>query len=144
MFSDPINAHAPHALPWLPTFDVGDERIDGEHRALIGCINDLCLLAHASPPPETLRRACREIIALVEVHFESEEALFPVIGYPRRQAHVREHLSLLEALRALLLRAPNPEPHLAAATARLLLLEHILRHDLEFKTWIEEINGRTL
>lgn len=141
MFSDPTAALSPSFLPWLASFDVGDDRIDGEHRALMACANDLCLLARAQPPRDTLRRAGRELIALVEVHFESEEALFPLIGYTRRQAHVREHLVLLDSLRALILKDRTLEPPLVAATVRLLLLEHILRHDLDFKTWVEEARG---
>lgn len=124
--------------PWLASFELGDPRIDGEHRALMDCANDLCLLARAMPPPETLRRAGRELIALVEVHFESEEALFPLIGYTRRQAHVREHLLLMDTLRTLVLKDQDRDPSLAAATIRLLLLDHILRHDLECKTWVDE------
>ncbi len=138
MLPESSSVLSPQALPWLSSLDVGDERIDGEHRALMDCANDLCLLARAHPPPETLRRAGRELIALVEVHFESEESLFPLIGYTHRQSHVREHLILLDALHTLVFKAQDRDPPLNAVTIRLLLLEHILRHDLEFKTWVEE------
>lgn len=130
-----------HALPWLDSFDVGDDRIDSEHRAMIELANDFCALALRQPPESMLRGAARELIAIVEAHFASEEALFPTIGYTERQAHVREHLSIHSALIDLLLGDLEMEPRVAAATARLLLVEHIVRHDLGFKTWVQVARG---
>lgn len=131
----------PHPLPWLASFDVGDARIDGEHRALIEIANDLCALAATKPPAKVLRGSARELIAVVEAHFESEEGLFPTIAFPEQRAHVREHLSILAALNVLLLRDGPATPEVAVATARLLLVEHLVRHDLGFKTWVKESRG---
>lgn len=131
----------PPSLPWLASFDVGDARIDGEHRALIEVANDLCALVATQPPLKVLRGTARELIAVVEAHFESEEGLFPAIAFPGQRAHVREHLSILAALNVLLLRDGPATPEVAAATARLLLVDHIVRHDLGFKTWIEMSKG---
>lgn len=137
MLSDLSSLTPAHSLPWFPSFDVGDPRIDGEHRALVECANELCSQASASVPTALLRRAGRELIVLAEVHFESEEALFPLIGYDDRQTHVRQHLGILAGLESLMLHPIADTPSLAAATARLLLVEHIIRHDQEFKCWIE-------
>lgn len=127
----------PHQpLPWLDSFDVGDPRIDGEHRALIEVANEVCALARTAPPLPMLRTAARDLIAVTEAHFESEEALFPAIGYPDCSLHVREHLAILAELRALLLEDGRRDFAVAAGTARLLLVEHILRHDQGFSTWI--------
>lgn len=130
-----------HALPWLDSFHVGDDRIDEEHRALIDSANDLCALAQRQPPANLLRGAARELIAIVEAHFVSEEALFPTIGYTERQAHVREHVAIHRALVDLMLGERDLEPQVAVATARLVLVEHIIRHDLRFKTWIQVARG---
>lgn len=141
MISASVSHVTPQPLPWLTSFDVGDARIDGEHRALIELANELCATALLRPPPTLLRAACRELVAVVEAHFESEEALFPAIGYPTAQEHVREHLAILAELNILLLDGEPLDPSVAAATARLLLLEHILRHDLGIKTWVEMARG---
>jgi len=47
---------------------------------------------------------------------------------------VREHRAILASLQSLLLEDSGMAPPVAAATARLLLMEHLLRHDLGFKT----------
>lgn len=131
----------PPALPWLDSFDVGDARIDGEHRALLEVASDLCALAATTAPAKVVRGMARELIAVVEAHFESEEGLFPTIAFPEQRAHVREHISILAALNVLLLRDGPAAPDVAAATARLLLVEHMIRHDLGFKSWVEMSRG---
>lgn len=141
MIPDPRHDLSTLPLPWLSSFDVGDTLIDGEHRALIHVANDLCILAQHQPPASVLLGAAHELIAIVETHFASEEALFPVIGYRGRRIHVREHLSIRESLTTLLLSDDIVDPPIAAATARLLLIEHIIRHDLGFKTWIQVARG---
>lgn len=141
MFSDFSALPPSHSLPWLASFNVGDSRIDGEHRALINCANEMCALAAIPVHPTILRRAGRELIALAEVHFESEEAMFPSIGYDDRQNHVREHLGILAGMESLMRDTAEANPTLAATTTRLLLIEHILRHDLAFKSWIEAARG---
>lgn len=141
MFPDPVSSVTPQPLPWLSSFDVGDHRIDGEHRAIVELANDLCALAQHQAPERLLRDAARDLIGVVEAHFESEEALFPAIDYPDYRAHIREHLSILAALNALLLADILHNPPVATATARMLLVEHILRHDLGFKTWVGAARG---
>ncbi|MCR6631603.1 MAG: hemerythrin domain-containing protein [Magnetospirillum sp.] len=142
MISDTAIDIPGHPLPWLDSFEVGNERIDGEHRALMDAANDLCALALHQTDPRVLRGAGRELIAIVEAHFTSEESLFPAIGYTGMLSHVREHLSIMESLNSLLLADNHLDAPMAAGTARLLLLEHIIRHDLGFKTWIQVAKGQ--
>lgn len=141
MSIDPASTVTAQPMPWLDSFDVGDMRIDGEHRALIQMANELCALVQQPASLAMIRAAARDLIAVVEAHFESEEALFPTIFYPDQRAHVREHNSILTEMRTLLLDGGPPQP-VGAATARLLMIEHILRHDLGFKTWVGVAHGQ--
>ena len=141
MFPDTANDITTDSLPWLASFGVGDDRIDAEHRAMVDAANELCELARSGADLAVLHAAARDLIALVEEHFASEEALFPHIGYTGRQQHVQEHRTILASLQSLLLEGSGMAPPVAAATARLLLIEHILRHDLGFKTWIQVARG---
>lgn len=142
MYPDPSGARSSHALPWLASFDVGDARIDDEHRALIDSANDLCRLAAGQGDEQAREAAAHALITLVAAHFDSEEALFPTIGYTDRHDHMREHTAIRMALPELLLGASAMAPTDAAAAARLMLVEHLLRHDLGFKTWVQERHGQ--
>lgn len=130
------------SVPWLESFSIGHNSIDDEHRDLIQSFNEFCAQAAAEPPPAQLRHAAHELIAKVEAHFTSEEAIFPLIGYRRRLSHMREHLSVGNSLHSLLLDDTRLPPSAAAAAGRLVLVEHILRHDLEVKTWVLHASGQ--
>ncbi|HLO76307.1 MAG TPA: hemerythrin domain-containing protein [Magnetospirillum sp.] len=129
-------------VPWLTSFQMGHERIDAEHRAVIEQANVVCSLAPGGAGTAALLTAARRLIAVTEEHFISEETLFPAIGYRDARTHVREHMSIRAALAALLLTDQDHDVAAAASTVRLLLIEHIVRHDLAFKTWIEQSLGR--
>lgn len=140
-----INENDPaiaRAVPWLGSFLVGDPQIDAEHRSIIDLSNHVCDLAAKDGDVRSIRRAARELIATTEAHFATEEALFPTIGYHRQLSHMREHLSVLHNLCALLLARTPSDLALAAATGRRLLVEHLIRHDLDFKTWVDRAAGR--
>lgn len=135
-------AHSPaglHALPWLESFAVGHEALDEEHQDLLASCNDLCALALAEPDSAVVRRAASGLIAKVECHFAREEAVFPLINYDRRLSHMREHLAVINNLQKLLF--GSMDVVVAANSSRLVLVEHILRHDLQFKTWVLHAKG---
>lgn len=139
----PETSHTPptHPLPWLESFVIGDDHVDAEHRALMEAANDLCALTLETDDVALLRGQARELIALTEAHFASEEALFPTMGFTGMLSHLRDHVAVRDNLTTLLLSdAPTPAP-VAAATARLLLIEHLLRFDLGFKTWVQAARG---
>jgi len=129
-------------LPWLESFAVGHHALDEEHQDLLEACNELCALIHEGGDGQIVRKAAAGLIAAVERHFASEEAIFPQIGYDQRLSHMREHLTVVDSLNKLLLKGCGLEPAVAASTGRLILLEHILRHDLRFKTWVLHAAGR--
>lgn len=127
-------------LPWLDSFVTGDDRIDDEHRALVDLCNNLCALADRGVTAAQARAAACELLACIEAHFASEEALFPQIRFPHHRDHLREHESIRQIVGTLLLGKPD-DFVIAAATTRVVLIEHILRHDLGFKTFVQEARG---
>jgi hemerythrin-like metal-binding protein len=129
-------------MPWLDCFDIGDNRIDREHRALLDTCNALCATAARGTDPAHAATIAGDLMAIVDVHFRSEEALFPIIRFPRQHEHCREHESIRKLLPTLLGRDALIDLRASAATARMILIEHIIRHDLSFKTFVQEMHGR--
>ncbi|MBC7951450.1 MAG: hemerythrin family protein [Rhodospirillaceae bacterium] len=130
------------SVPWLESFSIGHDSIDDEHRDLIQSFNEFCVRAAEDPHDTGLRPAAHGLIAKVEAHFASEEAIFPLIGYRRRLTHMREHLAVGNSLHSLLLNDTHMAPVDAAVAGRLILVEHILRHDLAVKTWVLHAAGQ--
>lgn len=130
------------SVPWLESFSIGHDRLDDEHRGLIRSFNEFCALAANQRHMTELRPEAHGLIAKVEGHFANEEAIFPLIGYRRRLTHMREHLTVGNSLHSLLLEDTGLEPAAAAAAGRLVVVEHIIRHDLEVKTWVLHAAGQ--
>lgn len=131
-------AWAERPMPWLDCFEIDNNRIDGEHRALLESCNALCALAARGADWPHAITCAGELMVITDAHFVSEEALFPVIRFPRQREHRREHDSIRKALSNLLGGEAMVDLRVSAATARMILVEHIIRHDLGFKTFVQE------
>lgn len=128
-------------MPWLDCFRIDDSYIDDQHRALLESCNTLCALASRGAEWPQAATMAGELMAIVETHFASEEALFPVIRFPRQNEHRREHDAIRKTLSGLLGGEAMVDLRISAATARMILVEHIIRHDLGFKTFVQEARG---
>lgn len=124
-------------MPWLTSFAIGERRIDDEHRILIAACNDLCALATLGNTAARARAAATELLASIESHFASEEELFQRIRFPNHRDHISEHDAIRTIVGALLLDGTG-DFRIATATARVVLVEHIIRHDLGFKSYVQE------
>lgn len=127
-------------MPWLNSFHCGDHMIDAEHRQLIEACNDLCRLTENGADRAEAADAIDDLIATVNAHFASEEALFLRIDFPGESGHTREHRDI-SATMAELLTGGEMSLAQAAAIVRMLVVEHIIRHDLSFKTFILDAAG---
>lgn len=82
-----------HKIVWNPSFTVGDELIDGEHRVLIELVAQIP--DHPSEQDEALLNTALEYAAS---HFKNEEAYMKAVDYPELEAHTRYHKKLTKIL----------------------------------------------
>lgn len=129
---------AGRTMPWLNSFQVGDRLIDDEHRHLIEACNDLCRLAENGVE---IRAVAEDLIGIVDEHFTSEEALFQRIDFPGEAPHAAEHETIRATMRELLLSGERSDKPQAAAIIRMMIVDHIVRHDLAFKTFVLDAAG---
>lgn len=124
-------------LPWSESFAVGDERMDREHRDLLKVANEVCQLMVRGGGIVQARAGICELVAAMEAHFLSEEALFPTIGYPQAAEHRQTHEDFRLKLGEMLSRT-HSSSHLAhcAEAMRVALVEHLVREDLGYKTYV--------
>lgn len=87
-------------MKWDSTFEVGDEKIDAEHRIFFGLIQNFIDELNDRHEPARLLRRLREIQKYAEFHFVSEQNLMIEIGFPEVDGHTALHAALLEKLGA--------------------------------------------
>ncbi|MDO8605970.1 MAG: hemerythrin domain-containing protein [Phaeospirillum sp.] len=83
---------------WQSWFELGNYRIDAEHRVFLDLIMGLNRDHKAGIAADKLARSLREIHKYAEFHFLSEENLMIDVAYPQRDLHVAEHAKILHAL----------------------------------------------
>lgn len=129
-------------VPWLQSFGIDEGMIDAEHRRLVALYNEVCRDAATCPGRARERLIQEDAIGQVSLHFATEESLLNHIGFPETIVHRRQH----DAIRALI--APLPALACEMEFVRVLLhcrtdmIEHMIRHDLGFKSHLLYRDGR--
>ncbi|MCW5750294.1 MAG: hemerythrin domain-containing protein [Alphaproteobacteria bacterium] len=79
----------------------GVSALDGEHEALVACLNRLAAAEAAGAAAEA-RRELRLFRDELAHHFASEEAELARIGFPGRLAHADHHAEILAGIERML------------------------------------------
>ena len=82
-------------LKWDNKYELGNEKIDAEHRIFLGLIVDFQDASARGEPKEKLIRIFREISKYAEFHFLSEENVMTEYHYPEQAEHAQMHNRLL-------------------------------------------------
>lgn len=134
-------------LPWLPVLETGVVTIDREHRRLIDDANALqALLAAGAAWSRIVARARKMRDACID-HFRDEEALLAREAYGDAAAHMAEHRRVEAELRHVVAlmestAAPGPLRCELAWSMRTILIDHLLRFDLKYKSHLLYRRGR--
>ena len=86
------------SLPWDSKFEIGNERIDSEHRIFLSLIRDLSVESETEADHLRIDRTLNEIYKYADFHFISEENIMEDVGYPSFHAQRRTHRMLLAEL----------------------------------------------
>lgn len=82
-------------LKWNHKYELGNERIDMEHRIFLGLIVDFHDAAKQGAPKDKLIRILNEICKYAEFHFVSEENIMTESLYSEQKQHAHLHNMLL-------------------------------------------------
>lgn len=127
-------------IDWKEDYAIGHLGIDGEHRYFIELINRLSLiLAAQSGKQEILDLLCL-LESETEIHFQHEEEVLKLTGYPTVRDHAEAHRKLMaditatrQAVERLGCTDISPE---GARIGRLrtAMVEHILSEDMALRS----------
>ncbi len=80
-----------NALSWQQDWEMGDDRLDGQHMAMIRAINHLTRRLEEGRAKEGINRSITFLMMYVEVHFREEEEAMERAGYPGLAGHAAQH-----------------------------------------------------
>ena len=122
-------------IDWTPSFSVGDERMDAQHRKIIQLINDLIEAQNSDELPDRLHQALYDMFEYSRGHLHDEEQLLRRIGYPDIDQHLAAHEAYIERMSLLSIAATGDESVTSLETIRFLREwweNHILKEDMAY------------
>lgn len=123
-------------LEWSDDYATGIASIDGEHQTLFMMVNALHQAVTGGGADADLPDLFQRLSAYVETHFEREEALMAMAGYPGLEEHKEEHRALRESLQFLIVRYDDVSGEVAANDVLRFLKNwlscHVLASDMAY------------
>ena len=127
----------------MNSIKIGNATIDGEHRALFECLQEIN--AHlCDKKGEKTFAACKRLMKMLEAHFESEEEILRTAGFPRLDGHIGMHEETRESLRQVCMACRqvcrNNQTVTCLPDLIFVIIDHCLRGDLDFKSHLQTVN----
>lgn len=129
-------------VPWLQSFGIDEGMIDAEHRRLVALYNQVCRDAAICPGRARERLIQEDAAGQISLHFATEESLLSHIDFPETIVHRRQHDAIRAQLSPLSALADEMEFIRALLQCRTDMIEHMIRHDLGFKSHLLYRDGR--
>ena len=121
---------------------VGHAEVDSEHEQLAVLSNEFMEFLEVGDN-ESCDVKIQEITQAIESHFSSEEKIMKDMGYPGLVVHKANHLSVLENYGRLInVGESNGYGGSFASELTSILVHDMIRDDLDFKTYLQELDYR--
>jgi hemerythrin len=135
-------------IVWKDDFAIDNGVIDEDHQFLIDHINTIIALLNGLAPVDDIIGTIRHLRIFAELHFQREERLQALAGYPAQEAHRAEHRQLLAQLDGILSQIATPSEDVAkAGYARIKsfmyrwILGHIIESDGKIRPFLKTIDS---
>ncbi|GEM_PF-1138190 len=124
---------------WRPSYNLGDPKIDNQHRQLVDLVNCLCAEICRSSSKNIVEKILVQLVHYAEEHFRDEEELMAHIGYPELQEHTEEHVRLVEEVFEFKKKYDDGlvSKEDLVNFLKIWLIDHIIGSDLKIKHWLE-------
>lgn len=130
------------AVPWLQSFRIDDGSIDDDHRTLICILNQLCDVAATDIHTGHALLRDWDLAAMIDAHFQAEEAVMATSQFPDLFWHQRAHDAMRVTCAGLTTMPVDANFLERLSQARTVMVEHIIRYDLAFKSHLQYYSGR--
>lgn len=128
---------------WSDSLALGVDVIDADHRRLFDAINRLHFLDNAEEDVSTLANALGDVLDYTRCHFQREEMLMRLAGYPGYAAHCALHRKATEQAaqwEARCLADPtSARVRIFAEALSDWLLAHVQKEDMKLKPYVQRL-----
>jgi len=83
-------------ITWKEFYSVGSRALDGQHRQILGIINDLYTASQSGTEREEIKGLLDRLVQYTVDHFQREEELMKECGYPELAQHKNMHQRVTE------------------------------------------------
>ena len=131
------------SIKWTIEMSVGIDVIDNDHKKLLNLINELVFIIQANAPSKeaAIESVISELIDYTIYHFDREEKLMEVCGYPEIERHKRVHETLKQQVQTYMDRYKQKpqtlEPDAIRIFLNLWLVDHIMTMDKDYESWMQ-------
>lgn len=137
----------PPALVWIESFGVGIPELDDDHRQLVADAGAIVEAIRARRPWREVETLAGLMVERCRAHFRREETVMERDRFAALAAHKREHARIEAELQDVLSRIGGSDPPApgmieAALELREMLIDHLLRYDLAYKSHGMYVRGR--
>jgi len=132
-------------LTWSDEYSVGVQEIDDQHRQMLDYINELEGVLGSTSARDHIVNVLNGLVTYTKEHFTTEENYFRLFDYEERDAHIAEHLNLIEDVEVFIFRLETGAeltPATVLAFLKTWLIEHILGADKRYMACFHK-NGLT-
>jgi len=136
-----IKEYKMEQITWAPSFSVGNEKLDEQHKRLIQIINRLIVESQAVIKSEAVSDLLSEMMNYAQEHFTTEEELLRQHSYPHLEEHIAEHQAFQDKIvdfRSAIMLNVEDIPESMLQYLRNWLMEHILKSDMAYKFFFLE------
>ena len=123
----------PETIAWLPQYEIGNEMVDREHKALFELVNLIIVANKRDNRERAVREGLAALHRYVDIHFKNEESLLRALNSKHLGGQVAEHNALRQELKTLWSfydDAPSTKViHELSLWAKNRLLRHFICHD---------------
>ena len=126
-------------IEWQDKFSVQITQIDEQHKCLVKMINQLHDAMAAGSGKEALDTILVQMKAYCKTHFDTEEQLFAIHGYPEAQAHHQEHQKFIDKVDQIIEKSKKSKIGLSMEVMTFLkewLTHHILQVDQAYAPFL--------
>ena len=121
---------------WYNKYSVGNEEIDGHHKALFGILNRLYENCMVNKNANCLEPIVEELVAYTKYHFSAEEKLMKELGYQDLDNHRAQHNAFTERAMQLEMQSNKDDFETTKELIVFLgnwLLKHVMEEDKKIR-----------